>query len=138
MANKTRIEFEGFDEVLNRLKKLDGDVKGTIDKALRETHKVITDKAEKAIDPHSIKYTGDTKRSLVRTPQIEWVGTEASVKTGFNIKDGGLASIFLMYGTPRMDKDQKLYNAFFGTRTKKEIMQLQEDIFYDEIRRVDR
>lgn len=136
MANKTRIEFEGFDEVLDRLKKLDGDIKGTTEKALKETHKVITANAKNAIIPHRL--TGETEKSLVENPKVEWVGTEASIKTGFNIKDGGLASIFLMYGTPRMDKDQKLYNAFFGSRTKKEIMKIQEDIFYEEIRRVDK
>lgn len=136
MANKTRIEFEGFEEVITRLTKLDGDIKDVTEKALRETHKVITKKAETAIAPH--KQTGATAKSLVKNAEIEWVGSEASVKTGFSIRQGGLPSIFLMYGTPRMKKDQNLYNAFFGNKTKKEIMELQESIFYDEIRRLDK
>lgn len=136
MANKTKIEFEGFEEVIARLTKLDGDIKGVTEKALRETHKVITKKAETAIAPH--KLTGATEKSLVRNAEIEWVGSEASVETGFSIRNGGLASIFLMYGTPRMKKDQILYNAFFGNKTRKEVMELQEDIFYDEIRRLDK
>lgn len=134
--NKTKIEFDGFEQVIAKLEKLNGDIKGTTDKALRETHQYITKEAEKAINPHYL--TGETEHSLVLTPNIEWEGSVASVKTGFNIKDGGLPSIFLMYGTPRIKKDQKLYNAFFGTRTKREIMKIQEDIFYDELRRVDR
>ena len=136
MANKTRIEFDGFEEVIARLTKLDGDIKGVTEKALRETHKVITKKAEAAIAPH--KETGVTEKSLKRNAEIEWVGTLASVETGFSIRQGGLASIFLMYGTPRMKKDQNLYNAFFGNKTKKEVMELQETIFYDEIRRLDK
>lgn len=136
MANKTRIEFEGFEEVIARLSKLDGDIKGVTEKALRETHKVITKKAEAAIAPH--KETGVTEKSLKRNSEIEWAGTLASVETGFSIRQGGLASIFLMYGTPRMKKDQNLYNAFFGNKTKKEVMELQEKIFYDEIRRLDK
>ena len=136
MANKTRIEFEGFEEVIARLTKLDGDIKGVTEKALRETHKVITKKAETAIAPH--KETGATEKSLKRNAEIEWVGTLASVETGFSIRQGGLPSIFLMYGTPRMKKDQNLYNVFFGNKTKKEIMELQETIFYDEIRRLDK
>ena len=136
MANKTRIEFEGFEEVIARLTKLDGDIKGVTEKALRETHKVITHKAEEAIAPH--KQTGATARSLKRNAEIEWAGTLASVETGFDISHGGLPSIFLMYGTPRMKKDQNLYNAFFGNKTKKEIMELQENIFYEEIRRLDK
>lgn len=136
MANKTRIEFEGFEEVVARLTKLNGDVKGVTEKALKETHKVITQKAENAIAPH--KETGATEKSLKRQANIEWAGTVASVETGFSIREGGLASIFLMYGTPRMRKDQNLYNAFFGNKTKKEIKEIQENIFYDEIRRLDK
>lgn len=136
MANKTRIEFDGFEEVIARLTKLDGDIKSVTEKALRETHKTITHKAEEAIAPH--KLTGATEKSLKRNAEIEWAGTLASVKTGFDISKGGLPSIFLMYGTPRMRKDQNLYNAFFGNKTKKEVMELQETIFYDEIRRLDK
>ena len=136
MANKTRIEFEGFEEVVAKLTQLEGDVKGVTEKALRETHKVITKKAETAIAPH--KQSGNTERSLKRNAEIKWSGSEASVEVGFDISHGGLPSIFLMYGTPRMKKDQNLYNAFFGNKTKKEIMELQENIFYDEIRRLDK
>lgn len=135
MANKTRIEFDGFEEVIARLTKLDGDIKGVTEKALRETHKVITKKAETAIAPH--KETGATEKSLKKNAEIKWSGSEASVETGFSIRNGGLASIFLMYGTPRMKKDQNLYNAFFGNKTKKEVMEIQEKIFYDEIRRLE-
>ena len=136
MANKTRIEFDGFEEVIARLTKLDGDIKGVTEKALRETHKIITKKAETAIAPH--KETGATEKSLKRNAEIEWAGTLASVETGFSIRQGGLPSIFLMYGTPRMKKDQNLYNAFFGNKTRKEVMELQEKLFYDEIRRLDK
>lgn len=136
MANKTRIEFEGFEEVITRLTQLEGDIKGVTEKALRETHKVITKKAETAIAPH--KETGATEKSLKKNAEIKWVGSEASVETGFSIRNGGLAHIFLMYGTPRMKKDQNLYNAFFGNKTKKEVTEIQENIFYDEIRRLDK
>lgn len=135
MANKTRIEFEGFEEVIAKLTQLEADVKGVTEKALRETHKVITKKAEAAIAPH--KETGATEKSLKKNAEIKWAGSEASVETGFSIRNGGLASIFLMYGTPRMKKDQNLYNAFFGNKTKKEVMEIQENIFYDEIRRLE-
>ena len=135
MANKTRIEFEGFEEVIAKLTQLDGDVKGVTEKALRETHKIITKKAETAIAPH--KETGATEKSLKRNAEIKWAGSEASVETGFSIRNGGLPSIFLMYGTPRMKKDQNLYNAFFGNKTKKEVVEIQEKIFYDELRRLD-
>ena len=135
MSNKTRIEFEGFEEVVARLTKLGGDIKGTTERALKETHRVITDKAEQAISTH--KRTGRTEASLKRQADVHWAGTMASVEVGFDIANGGLPSIFLMYGTPKIKKDQKLYNAFYGKQTKEEIMKLQEDIFYEEIRKVD-
>lgn len=134
MANKTRLEFEGFEEVIARLSKLEGDVKGVTEKALRETNKLVTKKAEEAIRPHH--ETGDTEKSLKKNAETQWSGSIGGVETGFSISNGGLAHIFLMYGTPRMKKDQNLYNAFFGKKTKDEIMKIQEDIFYEEIRRL--
>ncbi len=135
MANKTYIEFDGFDEVISRLKKLDGDIKGVTEKALKETYSFITNKADKAIKPH--RYSGQTEKSLKRNSEVEWVGSLASVDVGFSISNGGLASIFLMYGTPKMKKDQNLYNAFFGKKTREEVMKMQEEIYYEEIRRID-
>lgn len=134
MANKTRIEFDGFEEVIKKLSKLEGDIKGTTEKALKKTHSIITQKAEEAIKPH--RETGATEDSLYREAKVEWAGSLASVETGFSISKGGLASIFLMYGTPRMKKDQNLYNAFWSKKTQDEVKTAQEDIFYEEIRRL--
>lgn len=134
MANKTMIEFDGFDEVLERLKKVDGDIKGTTEKALKKTHEIITKKAESAIIPH--KQTGATEKSLERDAKISWTGSLGSVETGFSISNGGLASIFLMYGTPRMKKDQNLYNAFWSKKTREEVREAQEEIFFDELRKL--
>lgn len=133
--SKAYLEFEGFDTAIARLKKLDGDTKATTEKALKKTHKIITKKAEKAIQPH--KETGATEKSLYREGKVDWAGTLASVDVGFSISKGGLASIFLMYGTPRMQKDQNLYNSIWGTSTRKEVLNAQEEIFYDEIRKLD-
>lgn len=135
MVNKTRIEFDGFEEVIARFTELEGDIKGTTEKALEKTHEFITKNAESAIARHH--RTGATEKSLVRNAKVQWAGTLATVETGFDISNGGLPSIFLMYGTPRMAKDQNLYNAFFGGKTKNEVMKIQEEIFYDEIRRLD-
>lgn len=135
MSNKVYLEFEGFDTAIARLNKLGANVKGISEKALKKTHSIITDKAEEAIIPHN--ETHQTEKSLQREAKIEWVGTTASVKTGFSISEGGLASIFLMYGTPRMKKDQKMYNAFWSKSTQEEVRQAQKEIFYNEIRRLD-
>lgn len=134
--NKTGIEFEGFEEVLSKLKKLDGDIKGTSEEALVKTKRYIHKNLGTAMEPHNRTYK--TVQSLVKNNIIKWNGNIVSIDTGFDISHGGLPSVFLMYGTPRMDKDQKLYNAIFGAKTKREVMKLQEDVYYEEIRRVDR
>lgn len=132
---KMKVEFEGFDEAIKRLTKLNGNVKDTVEKALEKSNRIIREKAGAAMQPHNETYA--TIRSLKSDAKVEWVGTEAIMPVGFDISKGGLAHIFLMYGTPRMKKDQKLYNAFYGSSTRNEIHKIQKDIFYDEIRKLD-
>lgn len=131
---KIQIEFEGFEQVAARLKELDGDIKGVTERALKKSHAIVTEKAERAIIPH--KRTGRTQSSLEKNANVQWDNTIGTVYVGFDISKGGLAHIFLMYGTPRIEPDRKLYNAFWGASTRKQIMKVQEDIFYDEIRRL--
>lgn len=133
MANKTRIEFEGFDEAIARLSQLEGDVKGTTEQALKKSNRYVRQNIGAAMQKHNRTY--ETIRSLISNPNIEWVGTVASMDVGFDLSNGGLPSIFLMYGTPRMNKDQNLYNAIYGKKTKDEIMKLQEEIFFEAIRK---
>jgi len=138
MASKMKLEFDGFDEVLNKLYKLESDVPKVVEKALIKTHSIITDKAQAAIRPHW--RTGATERSLVREPKTHIFANYGMVYVGFDIDNGGLPSIFLMfeYGTPRRKKDQKLWDAFWSERTKEEITKAQEEIFWEEIRRLER
>lgn len=130
---RMKLEVKGIDEIMDRLKKLGVDIREVTEEALVETHSIVTEKAETVIKKHHL--TGATEESLRKKPIIEWNGQVAQVKTGFDIKNGGLPSIFLMYGTPRMKKDQKLYNAFFGKSTKDEIVEKQTDVFYEAIRK---
>jgi len=147
---KLQIEFDGFDEVIARLNKLGARTKPIAEQALKESHAYVTEQVQSAIAPH--KQTGKTEASLQTSPKIEWSGSLGSVEVGFDIHHGGLPSIFLMYGTPRhaganqygkhgksvggTGKDSKLYNAFYGTKTRNKIKEIQEEIFYAEIRRL--
>ena len=160
---KMKVEFDGFDKVISKLKSLDGDVRKVTEDALRETHSIMTQKAEDAMAssklPAGGKYSkGGTLNSLVRNAQIEWVGDSASVQIGFDIEHGGLASIFLTHGTPRhqvrnqfgspkrpdakqhpgTEKDQALYNVFYGASVRKQVLAAQEQIFWNAIRRLER
>ena len=123
---KLDLDFSGFDQILDELNKMGEDAQAVTDDALREAFKIITRKAEDAIQkpnlPRQGKYSsGRSERSLVRDPKITWSGSVASVDVGFNIKKGGLPTIFMMYGTPRYMKVQALYDAFYGEQTEAEI-----------------
>lgn len=137
MSTKLKFECDGFENLTKRLSDLGGNVKSTAEKALKECHKQVTNDASEAIKPH--KNTGATEESLYTEPKVEWEGTKASIRVGFSIRKGGIASIMLMYGTPQMPKDQKLYNALApkSKKLKDKVKQIQEDVFYKEIRRLD-
>lgn len=152
MPKKIGLEFEGMDEVMSRISKLDGDVKSVAEKALKETHRYITPEVGLEIMKHN--RTHRTEESIVQKPNINWSGDTAEVDVGFKISDGGLPSIFLMYGTQShaisnqygrtsgihhgTDADKKLYNAILGNSTKKAIQELQAEIFFEEIRKLEK
>lgn len=131
MAKKMRLEFTGFEEYAERLDKLGGDLKKTTEKALIETHKLLTPKVEEAFRKHDVKYSHDTMKSLKKDARVEWDGSVAAIGVGFKISEGGFPSIFIMYGTPRMQPDKKVYNSIYGN--KKKVKELQERIFAEEI-----
>ncbi len=131
MAKKMRLEFTGFEEYAERLDKLGGDLKKTTEKALIETHKLLTPKVEEAFRKHDVKYSHDTMKSLKKDARVEWDGSVAAIGVGFKISEGGFPSIFIMYGTPRMQPEKKVYNSIYGN--KKKVRELQEKMFAEEI-----
>lgn len=131
---KIKVAFEGFEQAVKRVENLGGNVKNITEKALKESHAHVTPGVKQAVRPH--KLTGQTECALVETADVRWAGTVATVPVGFDIKHGGLASIFLMYGTPKMAKDQKLYDAIYGKKIEREIHKIQAEVFYNEIGRL--
>ena len=138
MANKMKLDFDGFEKMLTKLRCVDGNVTQATETALKESHAHVTAKLEKAIAPH--RKTGDTEKSLDKNPTVEWYGYEASENVGFHISEGGLPSIFLMYGTtvfgqPHIDPDKELHDAIYGTKTKKEVHKIQREVMEKAIER---
>ena len=130
---KMALIFDGFEEYAERLEKLGGNLENTAEKALQATHEYITPKVEEAFQKHDKKYSHETMKSLKKDSKVEWSGAVAGVGVGFKISFGGLPSIFLMYGTPKIQPDKKLYNSIYGGATKKAVKALQEKIFAEEI-----
>ena len=131
--NKLSVDFKCFAEVAENLDRLGGDLQATTDKALEASRKLVDDQLHAKMLKHH--RSGDTERSILDSARVEWHGTISEVKVGFDIANGGLPSIFLMYGTPRMDKDQDLYNAVYGASTKRKIHELQKQIFDEAVKK---
>lgn len=128
MAKKSKfgVTFDGFNELMTELDGLEGDLKQVTTECLEVAHKTVTPKVHEAMRKHH--QTGDTERSIKDNSKVVWDGSTASVDVGFKISDGGLPSIFLMYGTPKMKKDTKLYNSIYGKKIRDEIAEKQQDI----------
>ena len=135
---KMKMQIPNFDALAKQLEDLGGDVKKASEDALKETNRIVTEKIEQAMVPSNMpaqgKYwTGRTLESLRTVPNVTWAGTVASVPVGFDIQNGGLTSIFLMYGTPRMKPVPGLYEAVFGNATQAEIIEAQTRILHEAI-----
>jgi hypothetical protein len=125
MANKMQLQLKGFDELMSRLDAAGGDMKRATEAALKSSKQAITPEIEAAIAKH--RRTGRTEESIDKSMAVEWDGLTASIDIGFHIRDGGLASIFLMYGTPRIQPDKQLYDAVYGQKVKRKIAKIQEE-----------
>lgn len=125
MANRIGLEFKGFTDALEELDKAGGDLKRATEAALKSSKQAVNPGIQKAIAKH--RRTGRTQASLDTNMSVTWEGTTASVDIGFHVRDGGLPSIFLMYGTPRTAPDKQLYNSIYGKKVREEVAEIQEE-----------
>lgn len=139
--NKLSVDFTGVEQYLKQLEQLSGEApKRAIEGALKQSQQYVAQQAEAAMKPH--RESGDTAKSIIKNAPVEWTGdTEAAIPAGFKISEGGLPSIFLMYGTeihgqPHITPDRKLYNAVYGAATKRKVRELQEKAFDKVLERV--
>lgn len=134
MAKKFSLDFDGFLDYASKVSELGGSelLKKATENALKATDEYLTPEIEKAMrsSPHNFDRTGKTAGTLDKNYNVEWTGTVAKAKVGFKISEGGLASIFLAYGTPHIKPDVKLKNALKGAgKYKKEIAEIQKAEF---------
>ena len=108
-----------------------GDLQKACDTALKSTHEYITPQLSSGIARHDL--SGQTAGSLERAPHVVWeTPLKAKVSIGFNLKEGGVPSIFLMWGTPKrkaskMPVDTAFKNSAFGPKVKREVARLQRE-----------
>lgn len=133
MANRLRLETSGFEELLAALNQAGADSRKAAEKALIEGKKAVTPGIEQAIARHHL--TGRTEASLDRKDEVRWEGTVAAIDVGFHIRQGGLPSIFLMYGTPRIAPDKRLYNSIYGAAAQNKFKEAAEEALHELIKK---
>ena len=141
--SKIGLQFDGWEETITKLNSLAGnkDTAVAVAHALMDSKEHINEKLDKAVVNSSLpakgKYSsGNTRKSINRDNDVQWQGLTASIKVGFDFKKSGTTSIFLMYGTPKMKPAKGLKAAIYGTKTKKEIAQIQSEIINRYIKEV--
>lgn len=137
MSTKLELNFPMFDELKKKLEAIEGNaLDRAVEKALENSNAFVAAQLDKAMQPH--RRTGKTESTILKNTEVQKIGTEYSANTGFSIHEGGLPSIFLMYGTkvhgqPHVKPDKNLYNAIYGNATKKRIQEIQANAFYSMI-----
>lgn len=115
--NRISLSFKGFEELAEKLDKAGGDLKKVTEKALITSKKIVEQNLDEVVikpnfpseeEPGQYS-TGKTRDSIDRSETVDWNGTKASIKVGFDFKISGMTSVFLMYGTPRR-KNHKRQN----------------------------
>lgn len=124
-----KLDTSGFEELINRYKKLGGDTKQIVEKALDKIGDEITQDTQTAVSkknlPQKGKYSkGNTEKSIVKNPRTTWSGEIASIQVGFDYSKPG-AGGFLITGTPRMQPDRELHKMY---KQKAYMRHIQEDM----------
>lgn len=126
------MEFAGMHELMAKLERMGVAAESAASAALGEAHRIVTDNvdAAQAASRYNVVpgLTGATDASVRREVDVQWSGPVASVGVGWSIRDGGLASVFLMYGTPTVAPDPGLRNAIFGPSTRKQVQRAYADV----------
>jgi hypothetical protein len=139
--NKIGLQFSGLDEMIERLEAAEANIKSATEAALKASKSIVnqglTKDTTNANFPAGGKYaTGALKKSIDKDFNVKWEGTTAGIEIGYDFKKSGMAQIFLMYGTPKMAKVQKIYDDIYGTRTKRKIAEAQKAAMQKVIDRV--
>lgn len=137
--NLLKLDVSGFEEYIQKLEKLEADVKPIVEDALNQAGETITDDTFDAVSdsnlPRGGEYsTGKTRESIIKNPRVKWSGTTAEIGVGFDFNKPG-AGGYLITGTPRMAPDKALNKIYKSKKYMKDVQKDMIDIFQDEISR---
>ena len=81
---RIKIDFDGFDKMIEEFESMEVALNPVVEKALEASFDIITPKLASLLPPHRV--SGATHNSLITSPQVKWNGNEASIKVGFDLK----------------------------------------------------
>jgi len=123
-----KIEITGISEILTKLEQANIKAESTILSALKTGTSPMKNDMLSFIQQHH--YSGLTEESFVE--EFESGKKYIHARVGFSIRKGGIASIFLNVGTPRIaptyfiDTAIETHNGYLNTVLKKELKKLLE------------
>lgn len=125
MAGKSGItlKIEGFEELLNAIKKADGDIDKAVDSAVRQSAQIVQSELKNQMAQSGVS---NDLINAMPAPEIFKDGNAVVAKVGYkkgtynpnNLSDG-YKVVFLNYGTPQRKKHGKLVALGFIEKAKK-------------------
>ena len=143
--NKIGLEFDGWEDYMSRLDKIGGRsaVKRGTEAALKSSKQYVNPLIKKGVSNSNLPAGGKfsaiphVRDTINERHNVEWDGLTASIDIGFDIKaPGGLTSIFLIYGTPKMKPAKGLKAAIYGKKTHTQVAEIQQDAIGKVIKRI--
>lgn len=94
---KLELNFKGMEAYLEQLRRLGANVEEETEKALIESCEIVSRELHDRMKKHHV--TGETEGSIIE-PKVQWKGTQASARFGFDYKHGGEPALYLEKGRP--------------------------------------
>lgn len=141
MMAKMSLEFDGLKDLLYQISEVESALKPAVDDALTQVQNFVQGQTRQAAAKYvkgGTEYsTGRMRAAIKPNDGPKWTGDVASVGVGFDIYaagGGGMHSIWIMYGTPRIKPDTKLHNAVRGAKTQYEIREIMEKALREHVK----
>lgn len=130
MATKMTLK-NNFQDLQEKIAKANGNLERAVERSMEAAANFLNPDFKAGIARH--RRTGRTEAALIEHPNVEWEGNKAMLKTGFSVRAGGLAAIFINFGTKRgVKKDPFLDRAI--SHNRKKITEAQQEILMDELK----
>ena len=132
--NTLKLDTTGFENMLMQLDEAGGDVQKVVEEALTKAAVKIAQDTELAMAKQNLPAqgaysSGDTLKSIIRDPRVEWEGMVGAVPVGFDFSMPG-AGGFLISGTPRMRPNKTLSQMYKQKKYMGEIYEEISDVIF--------